>query len=76
MTKLSTQLSVTSWNVNGLIKRLNGNRYSKLDDPTFIESILFLILCLCVKPIYVIIKLFRLKGTNTSLIAEQLNQVE
>ena len=47
MPKTSTQISITSWNVNGLIKRINGNRYSKLDDPTFRKYIVsdFVFMC-------------------------------
>ena len=30
--KVSNKLSVTSWNVNGLFKRMSGSRICKLDD--------------------------------------------
>ena len=30
--KVSKQLSISSWNVNGLFKRISGNRVCKLDD--------------------------------------------
>ena len=45
--KISTQLSVTSWNVNGLIKRLNGHRHYKFDDPAFRQLIVSDIVFLC-----------------------------
>ena len=35
--KVSTNLSITSWNVNGLFKRVNGDRICKLDDHQFSE---------------------------------------
>ena len=37
--KVSKQLSISSWNVNGLIKRLNGTRQCKLDEPLFCEKL-------------------------------------
>ena len=45
--KISTQLSVTSWNVNGLIKKLNGHRHCKFDDPAFRQLIVSDIVFLC-----------------------------
>ena len=35
--KVSTNLSITSWNVNGLFKRVNGDIICKLDDHQFSE---------------------------------------
>jgi hypothetical protein len=34
---VSKKLSITSWNVNGLFKRVNGDRICKLDDHQFSE---------------------------------------
>ena len=47
MTRFSQQLSITSWNVNGLSKRLNGSRHCKLDDQMFNECIVSDIVFMC-----------------------------
>ena len=37
--KVSKSLTVSSWNVNGLFRRVNGQRTSKLEDKLFLKSL-------------------------------------
>ena len=45
--KVSKSLSITSWNVNGLFRRINGQRLCKLDDEEFHRKIVSDIVFMC-----------------------------
>ena len=46
-TKISRQLTISSWNVNGLFKRIDGQRFCKLDDIDFQRKLTSDIIFLC-----------------------------
>ena len=45
--KVSKFLSISSWNVNGLFKRINGDRFCKLDETEFRDKITSDIVFMC-----------------------------